>query len=338
MTPNIRELIDGYFDDNLTESQQTALLDWLKADPEHARIFASESILHDQLRNALSVDRDLTDLGEVKASSEQKRSTSWLPKSFVPTPLWSTAATIAVLLTGLAIVWLSPGPSAASAAFRELDRIIVNNIQSKDRTYEIVVEDVVVPARRDKRSPEVHRPPKPPLDGATLHLREDRQFVLIRQTNDGLPFITGSNGQQSWAVNARGPVKVSQDVRHFDHDLPGHETSIPLTNLQEGLERLKQSYDLQFSTLGPEEYEAQNGEDARLLMAVKKPKVRGPQRVEIAYDSKTGRILHIRFVQMPYGPDRLDLRLSLVNENELALDFFEHSSHHTPDRRIEVEN
>jgi hypothetical protein len=46
----------------------------------------------------------------------------------------------------------------------------------------------------------------------------------------------------------------------------------------------------------------------------------------------------MRFVQMPYGPDRLDLRLSLVSEEELSSDFFEHTSHHTPDRKIEVEN
>ncbi len=65
-------------------------------------------------------------------------------------------------------------------------------------------------------------------------------------------------------------------------------------------------------------------------MAVKKSKVRGPQRVEIAYDSKSGRILGMRFVQMPYGPDRLDLRLSLVDENDLPVSFFEHSSHHAP--------
>ncbi len=49
-------------------------------------------------------------------------------------------------------------------------------------------------------------------------------------------------------------------------------------------------------------------------------------------------MLHMRFVQMSYGPDRLALRLSLVNENELPLDFFEHTSHHAPDRNVETEN
>lgn len=330
-------LIHGYFDDVLTPEQHATLCAWIKADPEHARIFAQAALLHDRLRDSLNnaatqdtteqIDKPVVSPGLWRAPFS---TTSW----------WSTAASLSILLAGLAALWFSLNSAPASAAFRELDRIIIHSIQSKDRTYEIVVEDISTPARRGKRSSasEEHRPPKPPLDGATLHVREGNQFVLIRKTSDGLPVITGCNGHQSWAVNARGPVRVSADIHHFDHDLPGHETSVPLTNLHEGLERLKQAYRLQFSTLGPEEYEAQDGETVRMLVAVKKPKERGPQRVEIAYDTNSGRIHHMRFIQMPYGPDRLDLRLSLLNENQLPLDFFEHTSHHSPARNIETEN
>ena len=331
-----RSLIDGYFDDVLTPAQHTALSDWIKADPQNAQLFAQAALLHDRLRDSLNNPADQAAAGQVAKPAVSLG--GWRP--FSSASWWSTAASILVLLAGLAALWFSVNPSPASAAFRELDRIIVNSIQSKDRTFEIVVEDISTPARRGKRSfaPEEQRPPKPPLDGATLHVREGNQFVLIRKASDGQPVITGCNGYQSWAVNARGPVRVSADVHHFDHDLPGHETSVPLTNLHEGLEQLKQAYHLQFSTLGPEEYEAQVGETVRMLVAVKKPKERGPQRVEIAYDSNTGRILHMRFIQMPYGPDRLDLRLTLLNENRLPVDFFEHISHHTPGRNIETEN
>jgi hypothetical protein len=239
------------------------------------------------------------------------------------------------------LLWFAFGQTNASAAIRELNRIIVQNNVTQDRTYEIVVEEVFLPEQRGASRPptlESQRPPKPPLDGAIVHVRQGNQFVLIRKTLDGLPFVTGSNGKQSWAANSRGPVKVSSDIHHFDRDLPGHETSIPLTNLHEGLGRLRQAYHVQFSTLGPEEYEVPDGETVRMLVAVKKPKERGPQRVEIAYGSTSGRILHMRFVQMPYGPDRLDLRLSLVNEHDLPLDFFEHTSHHASDRKVETEN
>jgi hypothetical protein len=334
--PDARELIDGYLDDALTADQQAELSAWIKANPEHARIFAEAMLLHDRLRNTLVA----TETREaIHPSLAVASPWGWLGGSWLMSPLARTTAAAAVLILGLATLWFSIGTPTASAAIRELDRIIVNSMKSKDRTFDIIVEDITT-ERRGKRSakPESQRPPKPPLDGATLYVRSGNQFVLIRKTQDGLPFVTGSNGQQSWAINTRGPVRVSTDVHRFDRDLPGHETSVPLTNLHEGLQQLKRAYDLTFSALGPEEYQTGDGRKARQLIAVKKPKERGPQRVEIVYDAITGGILRMRFVQMPYGPDRLDLRLSLVSEEELSFDFFEHSSHHVPDRKIEVEN
>lgn len=334
MSANPENLIDGYLDETLSEDELAQLSAWIKADVQNVQTFARAIWLHDRLHNALTLDE--IEHGLVK-TDVQERTTVWSMLRSSMTSHWG-AISLATAAVCMAMLWFSFGPSSASAAFRELDRIILSTKRSADRTYTIVVEDVVANMRRDKSSNQAERPPKPPLDGATLYLRDGQRFVLIRQTNEGLPFITGCNGSQSWAVNPRGVVRVSPDIDHFNHDLPGHETSIPLTNIQEGLERLKQSYELQFSTAGPEEYEPQGQANVRLLMAVKKPRVRGPQRVEIAYESSTGRILHMRFVGMPYGPDRLDLRLSLVNENELAREFFEHTSHHSPERTIEMEN
>ncbi|MCY2981727.1 MAG: hypothetical protein NTU79_23965 [Planctomycetota bacterium] len=330
------ELIDGYLDDALTADQQEELSTWIKVHPDHARTFAEAMLLHDRLRNTLAAYE--TPVAMHRSSTIESRrgglGGSWLMSSVA-----RTTAAAAVLILGLATLWFSIGTQTASAAIRELDRIIVNSMRSKDRTFEIVVEDITT-ERRGKRSamPESQRPPKPPLDGAALYVRSGNQFVLVRKTQEGLPFVTGSNGQQSWAINTRGPVRVSADVHCFDHDLPGHETSVPLTNLHEGLQQLKVAYELTFSALGPEEYETGDGHEARLLIAVKKRKERGPQRVEIVYDAISGGILRMRFVQMPYGPDFLDLRLSLVSQDELSSDFFEHTSHHVPDRKIEEEN
>jgi hypothetical protein len=331
-----RELIDGYFDDTLTADQHAAFSAWIKADREHARIFAETTLLHNRLRDTLAMDESSV---AIDPPSTLEAPRGWLGGSWLTSSLARTTAAAAVLVVGLATLWINIDTPTASAAIRELDRIIVNSMRSKDRTFEIVVEDITT-ERRGKRSakPESQRPPKPPLDGATLYVRSGNQFVLIRKTQEGLPFVTGSNGQQSWAINTRGPVRVSSDIHRFDHDLPGHETSVPLTNLHEGLQQLKYAYDLTFSALGPEEYLPEDGHEARLLIAVKKPNERGPQRVEIVYDSMTGGILRMRFVQMPYGPDRLDLRLSLVSEEELSSNFFEHTTHHPPDRKIEVEN
>lgn len=337
-----RKLIDGYFDDTLTAEQFETLSAWINASQENALTFAKASLLHDRLRNTFVIAREISANftlpreGKVETSEATSTSILKMPAETARVMFWRTTAAASVLVAGLVILWFGIGTPTASAAIRELDRIIVNSIRSRDRTFAIVVEDIT-PERRGNR-PESSRPPKPPLDGATLHVRSNNQFVLIRKTQDGMPFITGSNGLQSWAINTRGPVRVSSDIHRFDHDLPGHETSIPLTNLHQGLQQLKRAYNLTFSSLGPEEFAPEQGDDARLLVAVKKPRERGPQRVEIVYDSVTGRILRMRFVQMPYGPDRLDLRLSLVSEEELQSDFFEHSNHHAPDRKIETEN
>jgi hypothetical protein len=339
---NPRDLIDGYFDDTLTVEQFEALNEWIRAAPENAHAFARASLLHDRLRNTFAIVEEISSNftlpreGEVETPEATLTSILNMPGKTERALLWRTTAVAAVLVAGLVVLWFGIGTPTASAAIRELDRIIVHSVWSKDRTYEIVVEEIA--SERQARRPESQRPPKPPLDGATLHVRSNNQFVLIRKTQEGMPFITGSNGLQSWAINTRGPVRVSSDIHRFDHDLPGHETSVPLTNLHEGLQQLKRAYNLTFSSLGPEEVVPEQGNDARLLIAVKKPRERGPQRVEIVYDSMTGRILRMRFVQMPYGPDRLDLRLSLLSEEELQTDFFEHTSHHPLDRKIEMEN
>jgi hypothetical protein len=336
VTPNPSELIDGYLDDALTADQHAELSAWIKAKPENARIFAEAMLLHDRLRNTLGTD-GVPNAIHLSTTLESPR--VWLANLWSMGAVARTTAAAAVLMLGLTVLWFTIGTPTASAAIRELDRIIVNSMRTKDRTFEIVVEDIAT-ERRGKRfaRPELQRPPKPPLDGATLYVRSGNQFVLKRKTQEGLPFITGSNGQQSWAVNPRGPVKISDDVNEFNRDLPGHESSVPLTNLHDGLEQLKVAYDLTFAALGPEEYQAEDGHETRQLIAVKKPKERGPQRVEIVYDGATGGILRMRFIQMPYGPDRLDLRLSLVSEEELPSDFFEHASHHALNRKVEVEN
>lgn len=327
------DLIDRFLDDVLTQDQQEELSARIKSDPEYAGKFARAMLMHNQLRDILMMSEEVPEwLREERPLTHGHRPS----RGFVPQAIWRAAASVAVLAAGIMVLWFSFGPSTASAAYRELDRILIHNVRSKDRTYEIVVEDVKESDRLERRSQRTgpDRPPKPPLDKAILHVREGNQFVLIRKTADGLPFITGCDGRQSWAVNTKGPVRVSSDVQHFNHDLPGHETSIPLIDLNQGIERLKESYRLQFSATGPEEYASPDGEQVRVLLAVKKPKVRGPQRVEIAYGAHSGKILCMRFVQMPYGPDRLDLRLSLTSERELPDRFFEHQSHHDSNRLV----
>lgn len=109
---------------------------------------------------------------------------------------------------------------------------------------------------------------------------------------------------------------------------------MPLVNIHDGLERLHLAYDVQ---LLPLEYSGIAEPATRLLVAVRHRKERGPKRVEISYEVDSGLIRQMRFVEMPYGPEQLTLRLTLLSESPLDERFFDHESHHAADRRVEEE-
>ncbi len=92
------------------------------------------------------------------------------------------------------------------------------------------------------------------------------------------------------------------------------------------LEQLQTAYDLQ--VLPEEQVEDESGEPSRLLVAIKKRGFRGPRRVEITYAATSGEIRQLRFVEMPYGPDRITIRMTLVGGKQLDAAFFEHDNHH----------
>ena len=251
-----------------------------------------------------------------------------------------TAATACSLLLGTIFIWQMFGQTTASAAVMELNRIIAVTSKPGDRTYQMTVEEAMSPQRRGQgaESPDHGRPPKPPMDGAVLHVRGGHQFVLVRMTQDGLPFVTGCNVQTSWAVRPDGPVRVSSELARFSHDLPGHEHSMPLINIQDGLERLREAYEVQLLPVEVQEDKSRlDDEPSRLLVAVKKRSYRGPKRVEITYSVRSGLIRQMRFVEMPYGPQRLTLRMTLVEAQQLGETFFDHESHHAVDRVVEFE-
>ncbi len=175
-----RDLIDGYLDDTLTADELTQLSHWIKSDPNHAQVFAQAALLHDRLHDTFMNQS----LANQSSSEEPMRTIS--TSAVTPKRLrrvfstWSTAASLAAICFGLGILWLSLTQSTASAAIGELNRLIVKNNHSKDRTYTIIVEEIYAPPPRGDRPPlrETTRPPKPPLDGALLHVRDNNQFVL----------------------------------------------------------------------------------------------------------------------------------------------------------------
>lgn len=243
------------------------------------------------------------------------------------------AATAALTLAVLLLFRLGGENSAAVAASAEISSLITENKRPKDRTYHINVENAItIDRRRNRQNSSEKRPPKPPMDDAILHVAGSGQFVLIRRTPDGRPFVTGSNGSQSWAVRPDSPVRTSTDLQRFNRDLPGHEYSLSLTELPTTLQQLQQSFDVQVVNAGPDDDTA-----ARLLIATRRRGSPGPRRIEIEYHATSHEIHQIRFIDMPYGPERLTLRLTLTSRDAQPAGFYNHSAHHLPELPVEQE-
>jgi hypothetical protein len=301
-----RTLIHGYLDGVLTADEEVALNEWVKADPANTAEFATAVRLHDRLRAAFA-PATLPPLRPAVPGTDPSRRVGWL------------VGLAAVLLFGLyALWWLSPTPMTAAA---ELDRLIEGSAGSGDRTYVIRTLDSA-PEQFDDR--------RPPIDGATLHVRSPDRYLLVRKFPDGRPFATGCDGERSWSVPpaGAGAVRVSGDPLRFRGPLPGHQHGIPFVNLRSDLVQLRDSYTV---TPLPQDASGRRG----LLAEKKSAEHRGPRRVELRYDPASGVIQRMVFAGMPKargGPDALVVEL--VHAHELPADFFQHTAHHTPDRRV----
>ncbi|QDU82495.1 hypothetical protein Pla110_42530 [Polystyrenella longa] len=336
MSPDIQDLIDGYFDGSLSSKELQRLSHWIKSDVLHARQFASDLMLHDRLRNQFKIQEELVnqECYELSVVSLSKiHANSWVRWPVT----WTTTACLVFL--GAFLLWHSLGTSSASAAVTELNRIIEANRHSLDRRFLLSVEKTVVPeGERERKSPEHGRPAKPSLDNAILDVRGSNEFVLKRIVDPGEFFITGSNGVTSWAVRPDGPVRYSDDLTRFNRDLPGHERSLPINNLQDGLDALHKAYDLKVLPVESSESDIEpDAESNRRMVAVKKPGFLGPVQIEIMYNDSTGQIRQMRFVDMPYGPENVSLKMTLIDERTLPVNYFDHQSHHDPKRIVEFE-
>lgn len=336
MSESFDDLLHQYFDDQLSESQQRSLEESIRSNPDYAKRFVEQAILHDQLHNAFLASRELSEL-----SSKLTPASVSLPNSDANGNIASSlrsryslvavAASVGFVLLSSIIFWGSVFPSRASASAVELERLIKLAESVRDRTYLIEVEDTIspVPKSGKRKTPENSRPPKPSLDGAMLHTRGESLFVLVRKSTDGKSIITGFDGETSWAVRSEGAVKVSKNPNDFNRDVPGHEHAMSFTDIRQTLETLKRAYVIELLPVEARETEDDLiDESSRLIVAIKRKGEKGPRRVEINYLVESGRITQIRFIDMPFGPDRLTLRMTLTDESDLDPNFFQHEYHH----------
>jgi len=324
MTPEDIELIHRYLDGQIAADEIERLECRLRESVELRQTLVQASLLDDQLGQLLAKgseqehQNDAIGLAGSPAKTKVRPAPSRRIVAFV-------AGSI-LLLVGLLLLSNRNQLSAS----QELSRML-KSLSKGDRHYSINVEETVLPSRKQREKYDSTRPPKPTLEGAKLYVRGIDQFVLMRFRDDDAVFVTGSDGQIGWAIAPSGPVRISRDTQRFNRDLPGHEHSIPLGNLSQGLEQIQKAYKVEIVTAAPSE---QLGEQEAMLIAIKKPGERGPKRIEIQYGKQSGRIAQIRFIEMPYGPDRLTVRLTLIEELSLPSSFFHYDHHQSSDYEI----
>jgi hypothetical protein len=329
MTDDPRMLINGYFDGMLSEEQLGTLNAWIAQDPEHAKRFAREALLHDRLRNKFRAGAELRDDKSRAEPFPPRVLSRWKSVAFL-------ASAAAVILVLFAMMHGFHGDSA-KAADAELQRLIQVADRVGDRTYRITALDDGDGEISREVDNQKKGQPQPPIDGAILFTRGPDQFVLVRKFEDGSEFITGSDGKTSWACpppkpGKKGNVHVSADPWRFRGKVPGHQHSIPFLDIRTSLDQLRAVYDLTLLPTKPvKEGEIWNG-----IRAERREKgMGGPKSVEIWYVPQTGVIQQMCFAGLPRergGPR--SLLVELIDQRDLGPGFFDHPAHHGPERRI----
>ncbi|MBS0203318.1 MAG: hypothetical protein JSS49_10495 [Planctomycetes bacterium] len=369
---SLQAWIDGYLAGTLTESESSQFQRFLIQDPSAAEALALacelELLLEEHFHEELAARSQAAAL--ISASGD--RSNADCRPGWFSGRRRSFAVVAAVLVVSLMMLlfWNEPSVAPASAGFTELNRIIAVSSQPQDRTYQITVEDVgskslfpsspprrkrppppgsgpppvkgpphgsgPPPGKGPQHGPGRGRPPMPSLKEAVLHVRDGRQFVLIRLTPEGHPFVTGCNGKVSWLVRPDGPVEVSTDLNRFSRGVPGTHHSVPRINIQEGLEGLQADYGIRVESALNQE--GAGSGSLKLLTATRREAThQGPARVEITYEDRSGFIQQMRFIDMPhFRQGSVTMLLKFVEARNLDTNFFDHESHHEPGRRIET--
>lgn len=298
----------------LTPDQEAELNAWVKADSANAAIFVEwvtfDTRLAEHYRSASVIETSAVGL---------QTNVKPLPVKHLIRDKIKFAGGIAASILVLLMVF-SWRPSSRLNASTELDRLIAIEPDSADRSYRITNLDPY-PEKAEVR--------RPPLDGAMLHVRQPNSYLLERRFADGSLFLTGCDGERSWALPPQGKVIVSRDLERFRGPLPGHQHGLPFVNLKSDLKQLREAYDL--ALLPEDQKKGQYG-----LVCIKKShEYRGARQVLLWYDAKTGVIRKMQFEGLPQargGP--ASVAVDLVEQGRKPDRFYQHASHHDSNREV----
>ncbi|MGB2499928.1 MAG: hypothetical protein ACPIA2_09540 [Mariniblastus sp.] len=340
----IESLVSRHFDGELDHEEHQCLQKWINARPENAKAYVGLALLHDRLLEANNqateqrVDRVEKSLKPFSARKKNQKHLSWA--------IGALSSIAALLLISLFVIPMLQG-TPALAAETQLEQLIEVARKSLDRTYLITSIEFrgnkrngskwnrkAVQEQRNRR----HGRQQAPVDGALLHVRGENSYVLIRRFENGEEFVTGSDGQTSWSVPPKGRVQVSDNVERFRGEMPGNQHAIPFITLQDDLKQIRGAYNIQWRDSELASEKSRSGQHC-LVAEKKSAEHRGPKYIEIWFDMETGTIFEMLLDKLPQakgGPKTV--LLELLDQSEMPDDFFQHTTHHDSNRRVNYQN
>lgn len=241
-------------------------------------------------------------------------------------PVWArreTWAAAAAIVVALEVWMLTSSPTPALASLND----IINALgRPGDRTFHIQMLDLAEPPGR--APPDDPRPaPKPGLDDATLYLRDDQIYVLVRHDPKGGLIFDGFDGQQSWRVRDSMVAQTKEGLGAGGIPLPPLMADVPFSDLHRTVERIRVDYSVEqldqaaLSSGGPMLRHVRVRRNSR--------QVKGPETIEIWADPQTAMPRRIIFDRAKIQGNQAPCRLTfdLVSQEPLPSDWFSPTTH-----------
>jgi len=252
-----------------------------------------------------------------------------------PAIRWGTAA---MIIIGITILLTSLPPNKAMAT---IDQMIAAIENAGDRTYRIIVRDQKS-GRRDRQSDRFtfqrrNRQERAGFDGAALYLRGRGKYVLYRYTPSGQTVINGSNGQTNWLIRPRRAVLVSDDPQAFRIPMPENLANLLTLDFSETLQQIRERYRIKYLGTVPVDQD-QETSWSYLHATRQNLRFKGPRVIRIWAHPDTGLLRRIEFadIQLQGDPEPKKLIFDLLDQKQLADNWFTHTAHHPEDAEVDV--
>jgi hypothetical protein len=222
---------------------------------------------------------------------------------------WVFAAA-AMLLVAVGLWMLT---SSSKTAYASLNDILGALGKPGDRTFRIRIEP------RDPRiQPMLH------LDGATLYLRDGKQYLLERPDPAGGLQYDGYDGRQSWRINSGRVVEIREGLGAGGVGISAAMSDSLYENLQATLSQVGTDYTIETFE---QAIRSPDGTTLSHVIARHRPGgggIQGPPTIEIWADPKTGIPRRIVFEQdpIPRVPTARRMVFELANEVSLPENWF----------------